>query len=75
MGMLKNREKSLRHVAMVAKFLMTTSQKRHLKGEFSLCQTLSILFNFIIIAKFSGIECERTVSINVRKEKFVLYTA
>ena len=48
---------------------MTTNPKRYFKGEFALCQTLSILFNFIMFAKFSGIECERTVSINVRKRK------
>ena len=30
------KEKSLRHVAMVAKFLMTTKRKRHLKNEFAL---------------------------------------
>ena len=46
--MLVNREeKSLRHVAMVAKFLDDNKPKRHLKSGFALFQTTSILFNFI----------------------------
>ena len=46
--MLVNREeKSLHHVAMVAKFLDDNKPKRHLKSGFALFQTSSILFNFI----------------------------
>ena len=40
-------EKSLRHVAMVAKFLDGNKQKTSLKSEFALFQTSPILFNFI----------------------------
>ena len=40
-------EKSLRHVAMVAKFLDDNKSKRHSKSGFELFQTSSILFNFI----------------------------
>ena len=40
-------EKSLRDVAMVAKFLDDNIPKRHLKSGFALFQTSSILFNFI----------------------------
>ena len=64
----KNREKkSLRHVAMVAKFLDDNKPKIHLKSKFALFQTSSILFSFIqfvtwILAKFSGVESEGTVS-------------
>ena len=39
--------KSLRHVAMVAKFLDDNKSKRHLKSGFELFQSSSILFNFI----------------------------
>ena len=39
-------EKSLRHVAMVAKFLDDKEPKIHLKSEFVLFQTSSIAFNF-----------------------------
>ena len=38
-------EKSLRHLAMVAKFLDDRNRKRHLKSEFALFQTSSILFS------------------------------
>ena len=59
-------EKSLRHVAMVVKFLDDNEQKRHLKSEFTLFQNSSILFHFVLIsemlAKFSGVESERIVS-------------
>ena len=41
------REKSLRRVAMVAKFLDDNKPKRRLKKEFALFQTSSILSNFI----------------------------
>ena len=40
-------EKSLRHVAMVAKFLDDNKPRKSLKILFSLFQTSSILFNFI----------------------------
>ena len=40
-------EKSLRHVAMVAKFLDDNKPKRHLKCGFVLFQTSSSLLNFI----------------------------
>ena len=40
-------DKSLRHVAMVAKFRNTTNRKRHLKSEFALFQTSTISFSFI----------------------------
>ena len=40
-------EKSLRHVAMVAKFLDDNKPKVHLKSKFALFKTSSILFNFI----------------------------
>ena len=40
-------EKSLRHVAMVAKLLDDNKPKIHLKSKFALFQTSWILFNFI----------------------------
>ena len=40
-------EKSLRHVAMVARFLDDNKPKTSLKSKFALFQTSSILFNFI----------------------------
>ena len=40
-------EKSLPHVAMVAKFLDDDKPTKSLKSEFALFQTLLILFNFI----------------------------
>ena len=43
--MVPNREKSLRHVAMVAKFLNDNKPKRHLKSVFALFQNSLILFN------------------------------
>ena len=51
--MINREEKSLRHVAMVAKLLiwMTTNRKRHLKDEFAQLQWLSILFKFISFGK------------------------
>ena len=39
-------EKSLRYVAMEAKFLDDNKPKSHLKSGFALFQTSSILFNF-----------------------------
>ena len=59
-------EKSLRHVAVVAKFLDNNKPKIHLKRAFALFKTSLILFNFIYfvqkLATFSGVESERTVS-------------
>ena len=45
-------EKSLRHVAMVAKFLDDNKRKINLKSKFALFQTSSILFNFVYFVKF-----------------------
>ena len=43
-----NREEtSLRHVALVAKFLDDNKPKRHLKSGFALFQNSSMLFNFV----------------------------
>ena len=42
-----NREKSLRHVVMVAKFLDDNKPKIYLKSKFALFQTSSMLSNFI----------------------------
>ena len=47
-----DREKSLHHVAMVAKFLDDNKSKHHLKSGFALFQTSLILFNFIQYVKF-----------------------
>ena len=44
---MNRQEKSLRHVAVVAKFLDDNKTKIHLKSKFALFQTSSILFNFI----------------------------
>ena len=44
---LNKEEISWRHVAMVVKLLDDNKRKRHLKSEFALFQTSSILFNFI----------------------------
>ena len=44
-------KKSLRHVAMVAKFLNDNKPKRHLKSGFALFQTSLIFFNFISFVK------------------------
>ena len=46
-GAENKEEKSLRHVAIVAKFLDDNKLKIHLKSKFALFQTSSILFNFI----------------------------
>ena len=42
----RNREKSLRHVAIVAKFLDDNKPIKSLKSPFALFQTLPILFSF-----------------------------
>ena len=44
---MPNREKSLRHVAMVTKFLDDNKPIKSLKSLFALFQTSPILFNFI----------------------------
>ena len=53
-------------------FWMTTNRKCHSKTEFTLFQTLATLFSFIfiylILANFSGVKSERTVS-KFRKRK------
>ena len=47
-GDISKEEKSLRHVAIVAKFLDdTVKPKTGLKSTFALFQSSSILFNFI----------------------------
>ena len=53
-------EKSLRHVALVAKFLHDNKPKIHLKSKFALFQTSSVFsLQFLLIcqmlAKFSGL--------------------
>ena len=40
-------DKSLRHVAIVAKCLDDNKPKRHLNSGFALFQSSSILFNFV----------------------------
>ena len=50
--MPSNREaKSLRHVAMVAKFLGDSKPTKHFKSEIALFQTSSILFSLIEFVK------------------------
>ena len=44
---MNRQEKSLRHVAMVAKVLDDNKPEIHLKSKFALFQTSSVLFNFI----------------------------
>ena len=44
---LNRKEKSLRHVAMVAKCLDDNKSKIHLKSKFALFQTSSVFFNFV----------------------------
>ena len=52
---LNREEKSLRHDAMVAKFLDDNKRKRHLQSEFARLQTSSILFNLANVGEiFSG---------------------
>ena len=51
MILVNREEKSLRHVAMVAKFLDDNKPKRHLKSGFAQFQTFSILFSFIWFVK------------------------
>ena len=65
--MLINREeKSLRHVAMVAKFLDDNKPKTSLKKRIRTVSNFDDLIQFHLIcqmmAKFSGVKSERTVS-------------
>ena len=46
-GLINREEKSLRHIASVAKFLDDNNLKIHFKSKFTLFQTSSILFIFI----------------------------
>ena len=48
---MNGQEKSLRHVAMVAKGLDDNKPKIHLKSKLALFQTSSTLFNFISFVK------------------------
>ena len=55
-----NREKSLRHAGIVAKFLDDKKPKTSLKSPFALFQTSPILFNFIqgdSLVKEPNIDC------------------
>ena len=64
-------EKSLRHVAMVAKFSDDNKSKRHLKSGFALFQlhqSYLISFNLSNVGEIFWVECERTVS-KLRKRK------
>ena len=67
-------EKSLRHVAMVAKFLDDSKSKRHLKSGFALFQlhrSYLISFNLSTVGEIFWVESERTVSkFRKRKRKF-----
>ena len=71
-------EKSLRHVAMVVKFLDDNEQKRHLKSEFTLFQNSSILFNFFSFLKcwqnFLGLNPKGSYLICVRIEFVFIYS-
>ena len=63
-------EKSLPHIAMVAKFLRDNKSKRHLKSGFPPFQTSSISFNLSNVGEVLWVELERTVS-KFRKRKFL----
>ena len=68
-----NREKSLHHVAMVAKLLDDNKSKIHLKSKFTLYQTSLALFNFIQLVKcwrnFLGLNPKGPPSQSLEKEK------
>ena len=55
-------EKSLHHVAMVAKFLVDNKSKHLLKSGFALFQTSSILSCLIYVGEIFWVESERTIS-------------
>ena len=65
----KEDEKSLRHVAMIAKFLDDNKPNHRLKSEFPLIQ-----FHLLckILEKLSGADSERTISeFSKRKRNFL----
>ena len=74
-SMVPNREKSLRHVAMVAKFLNDNKPKRHLKSVFALFQNSLILFNTFNLSNVGEtfwVQSERRVcKFRKRKTKFL----
>ena len=76
----RNREKSLRHVALVAKFLDDNKPKIHLKSKFALFQTSSVFklysisFNLSNVGEIFWIEFKRTVSeFRKRKRNFLCF--
>ena len=71
--MLNREEKSLRHVAMVAKFLDDNKPKSHLKSKFALFQTSSILFNFKCWQNFLDL-IRKTVSEKEKETFCVVFT-
>ena len=67
---INREEKSLRHVAVVAKFLDDNKPIKSLKSLFALFQTSPILFNFIILANLVEISLEPYLSLaKFRKRK------
>ena len=73
---LKSREKSLRHVAMVAKFLDDNKPKTSLKKWIHAVTNFIDLIQFHLIcqmlAKFSGVKSERIMSKLTKKEKKIV---
>ena len=66
-GLINREEKSLRHIAMVAKFSDDSKPKIHFKSKFALFQTsfiwsYSFAFNLSNVGETIWIESERTVS-------------
>ena len=51
-------ERSLRHVAMVSKFLDDNKSKRHLKSGVTLFQTSSISFNLSNVGEIFWVESD-----------------
>ena len=71
-------EKSLRHVAMVAKFLDDNKPKRHLKSGFALFhwklhRSYLISFNLSNVGEISWVKSERTVSKFRKRKRTFLY--
>ena len=60
-------EKSLHHVAMVAKFLVDNKSKCLLKSGFALFQTSSILSCLIYVGEIFWVESKRTILSKFRK--------